>query len=135
MNFGERLRYERKRLGLTQSELAKKLGISRNTQVNYEAMNREPDVKYLGRLEELGVNTRYLISGEETVVSEEELQIQADLIHKIVFELEKILFTRPDIKLSPHKKASLVRVLFKLYYPTGFVDLDNLNELLTISKD
>lgn len=135
MNFGERLRYERKRLGLTQSELAKKLGISRNTQVNYEAMSREPDVKYLGKLEELGVNTRYLISGEEAVVTEEELQRQSELIHQIVYEIEKSLILNPDIKISPLKKAGLVTVLFKLCYPTGFLDLNTLNELLMISKD
>lgn len=135
MDFGERLKAERKKLGLSQTEFAKKLGISKNTQFNYENMASDPDVAYLGRLDELGINTRYLITGEAAEVSEEELLRQADLIHEIVFELEKILVTQPGVKLSPHKKASLVRVLFKLYYPTGYVDLDNLNELLTISKD
>ena len=42
-NFSDMLKYLRKREGLTQQELAKKLDISKSTVSKYENGNREPD--------------------------------------------------------------------------------------------
>lgn len=42
-NFGQRLRYYRKQMGLTQKELAKRCDISESTVRNYELGNRYPD--------------------------------------------------------------------------------------------
>lgn len=61
--FGPRLRQERKRLGLTQAQLAVAVGISAPTQVGYEQGNRAPDVHYLTTIERIGVDERYVRTG------------------------------------------------------------------------
>lgn len=61
---GERLKHERNRLGLSQAEFAKKAGIHRNTQANYEVGERAPDVSYYKTIAELGVSIPYVIDGD-----------------------------------------------------------------------
>lgn len=60
---GSRLREERRRLRLTQAGLAKAVGISTPTQAGYELGTRTPDISYLTRIEQLGVDGRYVRIG------------------------------------------------------------------------
>lgn len=57
------MRHERERLGLTQSDLAARIGLSRKSQVNYESGAREPDAGYLARLSELGADVNFIVTG------------------------------------------------------------------------
>ena len=61
--FGARLREERKRLGLTQAQIAAAVGISAPTQVGYELGSRTPDANYLTAIERLGADERYIRTG------------------------------------------------------------------------
>ena len=61
--FGSRLRQERKRLGLTQAQLAASVGISPPTQVGYELGSRSPDAHYLTAIERLGADEHYIRTG------------------------------------------------------------------------
>lgn len=60
---GERLKNERIRLGLNQAEFAKRLGIHKNTQTNYESGKRKPSNEYYAAAAELGINVPYVITG------------------------------------------------------------------------
>ncbi|SDY83740.1 helix-turn-helix domain-containing protein [Delftia lacustris] len=60
-----RLRTERERLGLKQVELAKLTGISRGTQVSYEAGKSEPTTGYLKKLKRAGGDINFLLFGSE----------------------------------------------------------------------
>lgn len=60
---GERIREERKRLGLSLVAFANLLRIHRNTQVNYER-GREPPANYLLAAQEAGVDIAYVMDGE-----------------------------------------------------------------------
>lgn len=62
--FGRRLAHERSKLNLSVYELSRKMDITPQTQYNYESGLRSPDVRYLMKLHELGVDTFYLITGE-----------------------------------------------------------------------
>lgn len=65
-NFGARLKALRTKKGLTQSELAKKLGISTSAVGMYEQGRREPDSRLLKKICELfSVSTDYLLSYEQ----------------------------------------------------------------------
>ncbi|QXZ10257.1 helix-turn-helix domain-containing protein [Comamonas sp. Y33R10-2] len=64
--FFERLREERKRLGLSQTELGELGGVSKNAQSNYETGSRLPDVGYLVALKSGGVDIAYLLSGDRS---------------------------------------------------------------------
>ncbi|MEW8143412.1 MAG: helix-turn-helix transcriptional regulator [Candidatus Thiodiazotropha endolucinida] len=64
--FGTRLRDERKRLKLTQSQMAVIGGVSRGSQVLYEQSAHVPSMDYISRLVEQGVDFRYLVLGEHS---------------------------------------------------------------------
>lgn len=63
--FGERLRDERKRLGLSQDEFAGRVGVKRLAQLQYEKEVREPRTSYLAALGALGVSLSYVLFGKK----------------------------------------------------------------------
>jgi len=63
MSIGVRLIEERKRIHLTQADFAEKVGVSRNTQINYESDKREPTSAYLQAVKAIGVDVDYLLYG------------------------------------------------------------------------
>lgn len=72
--IGERLREERKRLGLTQSELARRMGVHLNTQSRYEKCVTEPDSTYLDGLRDLGFDVGYIMGWGRKRTPEEILE-------------------------------------------------------------
>lgn len=61
--IGSRLREERQRLGMNQTAFADAAGMHRNTQVRYERGQRVPDTAFLTAIEQIGVDTAYLLTG------------------------------------------------------------------------
>lgn len=60
-----RLRSLREKMGISQTELAKRVGIVRPTYSNYEAGNREPDYETLKRLADFfSVSIDYLLEND-----------------------------------------------------------------------
>lgn len=64
--FGERLKEERVRLGLTQIELAEKSGQSREMLGKYERGAAEPGAGVLMALAAVGMDMLYVLSGQRT---------------------------------------------------------------------
>lgn len=62
-SFGFKLKEERERLGLSQTEFAEACGVKRVAQGNYENDKRNPDATYLMAAAKLGVDVNYLITG------------------------------------------------------------------------
>jgi len=67
-DFSLRLREERKRLGLSQEELATIGGVKLNAQSNYENGKRAPDADYLARVAARGLDVGFLFTGERSPV-------------------------------------------------------------------
>ena len=66
-NFQDRLRHARNSIGLTQPELAKKLGVSYRTYTRYELGNGFPDSEILQKIGILtGCNMNWLIMGTKS---------------------------------------------------------------------
>ncbi len=63
MSFGRRLREARDRLRLTQEQFAELGGVKRVSQHLYEQDARVPDLNYLLRLKEHGVDVGHLVLG------------------------------------------------------------------------
>jgi len=61
--FNDRLKSERKRLGLSQEKFAALGGVTRDTQMNYENGSRKPDSAYLADLAGAGVDVLFLLTG------------------------------------------------------------------------
>jgi len=72
--LGARLREEREKMGLNQTDFGALGGIARTAQANYENDIRSPDAAYLMRLAEHGVDVLYLLTGRHAAdaLSEEE---------------------------------------------------------------
>ncbi|HGV3449032.1 TPA: helix-turn-helix domain-containing protein [Raoultella planticola] len=64
--FGSRLREERDKLGLNQTDFAKLAEQSRGSQAYYERDERSPDAKYLSALARIGVDILYVLTGQRT---------------------------------------------------------------------
>jgi phage repressor protein C with HTH and peptisase S24 domain len=62
--IGKRLRVERELLRLSQSELGAFGGVQKNAQHNYEIGKRAPDASYLAAVAKIGVNVRYVLTGD-----------------------------------------------------------------------
>lgn len=62
--FGERLREERAKIGLTQTAMAEIGGVKRTTQHIYETDIRVPDLHYLTRIRDAGADLAFLVLGE-----------------------------------------------------------------------
>lgn len=69
--FKDRLRAERKRMGLSQEKFAALAGVTKDTQLNYESGARKPDSDYLIAICGAGVDSHFLLHGTP---SAEELQ-------------------------------------------------------------
>lgn len=67
--FGARLRDERERVGMNQSELAAVAGIKRVAQGQYEKEVRSPTVRYLSAVASAGLDVHYLLFGKRGVLS------------------------------------------------------------------
>ncbi|WP_156919321.1 helix-turn-helix domain-containing protein [Azovibrio restrictus] len=67
--FGERLKEERKRLGLSQDEFAERAGVKRLAQLQYEKEAREPRTSYLAAIGAMGVSLSYVIFGKRPAES------------------------------------------------------------------
>lgn len=78
-DFGKRLAKRRKELHMTQSELARILGVSPQYISITEQGKRSPSISFLAELaKQLGVTTDYLITGEKQLVPDLIPLIMAD---------------------------------------------------------
>ncbi|WP_018610191.1 helix-turn-helix domain-containing protein [Uliginosibacterium gangwonense] len=66
MEIGERLKEERTRLGMSQTELAELGCVQRNTLFNYEKGVRSPDADFLARIAERGADILYIVTGRRS---------------------------------------------------------------------
>ncbi|MCM8622342.1 MAG: hypothetical protein NFW16_11560 [Candidatus Accumulibacter sp.] len=64
VEFGKRLREERERRGLNQSDFGALGGVAKVAQLNYEKGYRVPSTHYLSNLRKHGVDVGYLLSGD-----------------------------------------------------------------------
>lgn len=62
--IGSRLRLQREKLGLSQVEIAEKVGITARSQRNYETGTRVPDAEYLIAVSKIGVDLVHVLHGD-----------------------------------------------------------------------
>ncbi|WP_226946945.1 helix-turn-helix domain-containing protein [Ralstonia mannitolilytica] len=67
--FSERLREERKRLGMSQEQLASIGGVQRGAQNRYESGERTPDADYLMAVAQAGVDVSFVLTGKPSANS------------------------------------------------------------------
>lgn len=97
LSSGVRLKAERQRIGLTQQEMADRVRVHRQTQVNYEADRREPPADYLDAIAQLGIDTRYVMTGLRSDQTEHEAIASAALLR---FLIQALGYQDPESVIS-----------------------------------
>lgn len=64
MNTGSRLREERERLGMNQTEFGAIGGVKKLAQIKYEKGERQPDMAAMAAWAQIGVDVLYVITGQ-----------------------------------------------------------------------
>lgn len=82
VSIGDRLREERQRLDMNQTQLGERGGVTKKTQMLYESGERFPDAAYLAAVAGIGADVRYIVTGERetqpgvTLTAAEQLLIE-----------------------------------------------------------
>lgn len=109
--FGLRLKEERKRLGLSQTELAEIGGVGRLAQSQYESEVTAPTTRYLSAIGAAGIDLSYLIFGaklEGGVLTTE----QQDRVERRAFEwVEMCAETQVGGRMSAETRRLLYQII------------------------
>ncbi|MDY7559877.1 helix-turn-helix transcriptional regulator [Pseudomonas sp. 10B1] len=82
--IGTRLKEERKRLGLSQTELGVIGGIEPNSQGMYERGQRFPNATYLSSIADSGVDILYVVTGVKKVQAADGISaIETKVLHEL----------------------------------------------------
>lgn len=106
--FSRRLRSERERLGLSQTDFGAIAGVKRNAQMNYENGTRAPDADYLSAIAEAGVDIHYVVTGKRVLTESDvqtELKNLADAWEAIEIALREANKTLPVDKMRQAAEA------------------------------
>ena len=107
--LGERISALRRARGLSQAELANRLGISASAMGMYEQGRREPSIQILVRLsQELEVSTDFLLTGKSAPPEADPLP---QLLEYCVDTADRKLDARPDRPFSRQELATLFAAL------------------------
>jgi transcriptional regulator with XRE-family HTH domain len=114
--FGGKLRLERLRLGLTQAALAGLGGVSKATQVAYEADATRPDIGYLSRIAEAGVDILWLATDRRAAS-----HVDWELVDEILELIEEWASER-DKPTTRAERKDLLAALYAQFNHHGSVD-------------
>lgn len=99
--LGNRIQEERKKLGLTQAQLAEKIGVSHTQMARYEIKGVQPPADVLKSLADLfSTSIDYLVRGDKTEQAEESLKDS-----EILTQFKKL------DQLPEEEKKSILKVL------------------------
>lgn len=116
--FGGRIREERLRLSLSQARLAQLAGVSKTSQVNYEANVYVPDINYLAAISRVGVDPIFVLLGGAPAK-----YIAANFNWTLANQILELIDEWATGR-SVHPPASVRGRLFELLYKQSCVDGD-----------
>lgn len=131
MTLGYRIREERERIGLNQSDFGDLASVTKATQINYEKGNRNPDTAYLLAIAKAGVDLYYLLTGKHAVTMKDvnaELRCLAD-----AYEAIDTALYEADKYLEPNKKRQAAEALYMAYKEGEIEDLETGAGLMALS--
>lgn len=135
--LGQRLRQERRLLGLSQEELANSLGIHRRTQANYELGKTVPFMTYFQGLRRLGLDATYIQTGTRSSPIDEESSAAERLFLALCDELQIPL---PKVYAAINGAAG-ARIIYSEFqgYVRGLMQasplLNTKNKLLVLDRN
>lgn len=128
MSIGNRLREERKRIGLDQGPFGQIGGVQTVAQSNYENGKRMPDAAYLEKVAAAGVDVLYVLTGTRSL---SEADLFADLKrYGDAWETLEMALEAAGRELSPAKKRKAADALYQASKAQMSMDKDKLTELV-----
>lgn len=88
MTIGERLKEERSRLGMNQTDIGALGGVGKTTQINYEKGNGVPDARYLAAVAEKGVDVLYVVTGQRKPMESTQLSAAMAEFVELLIEMD-----------------------------------------------
>ena len=100
MTFGEKVKAERTKLGMSQDELAAKIGVTRRIIGSYENDKSRPRgmERYKKLAESLNVNVNYLLSEDDAFIADVGAQRPR---HRVARQFQRRQAAQPARKLLP----------------------------------
>lgn len=112
--FGQRLKEERERLGMSQTQFGEIGGVARLAQRQYESEATSPTIRYMTAIVEAGVDANYVLFGIKSVVKTLSAS-QLGCIEERAYEwVEAVAERRPDGKLDATSRRFLCQIIQKL---------------------
>lgn len=111
-HLSDRLRQERERLGVSQDEFARLLGISRVTQNYYENGSREPGLSYLSAFGQNGGDLLFLLFADEAAHEYVDL-IDWALFDKVWDWVERVAIDSKGNPYPPDLKKKAFRLAYR----------------------
>lgn len=126
--FGKKLKIERQRLGLSQAAFGERGGVSKVTQAAYESDSTRPDIAYLAKLADAGVNILWVTTGRRVPSG-----IDWDLIAELLELIDEWASERK--KTTPwSERKDLLRVLYSQFAPEGRIDASAAAAVFRLAK-
>ena len=111
--IGSRLREERRRLGLNQTQVAGVAGVSLTSQSHYESGTHRPDSSYLTQISCAGIDILYVLTGQRQSEFTSN-SIDWLVVLEIADLVAKWAVQRPEPS-SPELRAHFLRVFYEQY--------------------
>ena len=115
--YGQQIRYLRKKAGITQTQLAKRVGISLNSVQRYEKNERQPSVESLFQIANaLGVTFMDLVLGENKAEFMEQLppnerEMEEEYHHKLYWNRITTIY----FNLAPVSSGDFAEAFFRCF--------------------
>lgn len=125
----ERLREERERIGLSQAELAERVGFGRTTQHKYESGEASPALPYLIDIAKHGLDVQHILFNARDVEKTVEVSDDFKRIQEC-FDLVGFFLMVNGPACPDHQRWAMVEELFKTYRSKERMNLTEVNHHL-----
>lgn len=127
--LGQNLRLERVRLGFNQTELGRVGGVSKTTQIAYEAGASQPTASYLSRVFEVGVDVNWLLTGRHASPA-----VQWELLFEVLALVEDWA-AKSAKPIKRYERNDFVRTLYAQFCAENRIDRDQLQVNFRLLRD
>lgn len=121
---GERLKIERKRLGLSQDAFAKEGGVKRTSLYQYERGDRMPTLDFLFSCSAIGLDVSFVIFGKHNLRANSEIQLQESELARIFALVDIYARDSHDRLLAHEHQQELLSQLCKIASERSEEDID-----------
>ena len=113
-SIGERLKSERRRLGLSQDKFAEAGGIKRTTLYQYEHGDRRPSLDFLLQCTSAGLDLAYIIFGERNLRLGGSIHLEQSELDRILSLVDQYARDSRGRALATEHRQELFRQLCKM---------------------